>query len=216
LGQAARYTFVNTAGSVIFSYATGAVGGYVGNLAGTYFYGENAGRYWGLAGGIIGGAVGYQTAPRVFNALDNIGVPKIDGYPIIDGRVNGKIPIEEYMEFRNSSLHNLEGESMTMGKYWAEGKSYISDANETTSTYFDLGDEYNTIMKKYGLTEAEMFDYFNRPAIDDAINAGKEIIFSHDPELYYKSALYNEWEYLQVKYGFSSYTPLEGGGWIAK
>jgi len=44
----------------------------VGNLAGTYFYGENAGRYWGLAGGIIGGVVGYQTAPRVFNALDNI------------------------------------------------------------------------------------------------------------------------------------------------
>jgi len=50
------------------------VGGYVGNLAGTYFYGENAGRYWGLAGGIIGGAIGYQTAPRVFNALDNITV----------------------------------------------------------------------------------------------------------------------------------------------
>jgi len=50
------------------------VGGYVGNLAGTYFYGENAGRYWGLAGGIIGGVVGYQTAPRVFNALDNITV----------------------------------------------------------------------------------------------------------------------------------------------
>jgi len=50
------------------------VGGYVGNLAGTYFYGENAGRYWGLAGGIIGGVVGYQTAPRVFNALDNIGM----------------------------------------------------------------------------------------------------------------------------------------------
>jgi len=74
LGQAARYTFVNTAGSVIFSYATGAVGGYAGNLAGTYFYGENAGRYWGLAGGIIGGVVGYQTAPRVFNALDNITV----------------------------------------------------------------------------------------------------------------------------------------------
>jgi len=53
------------------------VGGYVGNLAGTYFYGENAGRYWGLAGGIIGGVVGYQTAPRVFNALDNIGVPTL-------------------------------------------------------------------------------------------------------------------------------------------
>jgi len=51
----------------------------------TYFYGENAGRYWGLAGGIIGGVVGYQTAPRVFNALDNIGMgTKIAGSVVED------------------------------------------------------------------------------------------------------------------------------------
>ena len=47
-----------------------------------------------------------------------------------------------------------------------------------------------------------MFDYFNKPALDDAINAGKEIRFSHNPEAYGECALKWEWDYLQEKHGY--------------
>jgi len=40
----------------------------------------------------------------------------------------------------------------------------------------------------------QMFEAFNKPALDDAVTQGKTIRFSHDPELpqYEKSAL--RWE----------------------
>ena len=41
-----------------------------------------------------------------------------------------------------------------------------------------------------------MFDYFNKPALDDAVSASKEIRFSHNPEAYGECALKWEWDYL--------------------
>ena len=50
-----------------------------------------------------------------------------------------------------------------------------------------------------------MFDYFNKPALDDAINAGKEIRFSHNPEAYGECALKSLWsgECLWLRQTFS-------------
>lgn len=49
----------------------------------------------------------------------------------------------------------------------------------------------------------DMFRMFNQPALDDAVNAGKNIRFSHDPTAYGECALKWEWDYLQNNYGFS-------------
>ena len=63
-------------------------------------------------------------------------------------------------------------------------------------------------------SEDEIFKYFNKPGIDFAAETGRGFRFSHDPKLYAKSALGNEWKYLQEKYG---YTKLDWKGdfWYA-
>ena len=40
---------------------------------------------------------------------------------------------------------------------------------------------------------------YNRPAIDDAINSGKQLRFSHDPRNYHDCALEWEWNYIKDK-----------------
>lgn len=80
--------------------------------------------------------------------------------------------------------------------------SYTVKAGDTT--YFSLGTEWDNIIDTYSLDAAgkNMFDYFNKPALDDAVTAGKEIQFSHDPEAYGECALKWEWDYLQERYGY--------------
>ena len=114
-------------------------------------------------------------------------------------------------------MHNIDSDTMTLGKYEptirADGTkdfsipgpgAYTVKAGDTT--YFSLGTEWDKITDTYGLDVAgqNMFDYFNKPALDDAINAGKEIRFSHNPEAYGECALKWEWDYLHNLYLFSN------------
>ena len=70
---------------------------------------------------------------------------------------------------------------MILGKYENGGAtSYIARAG-TDFSYFDLGNDLNNIMETYGLSYKEMFNYFNKPALDDAISSGKTIRFFHNP-----------------------------------
>lgn len=48
-----------------------------------------------------------------------------------------------------------------------------------------------------------MFKLYNRPAIDDAINSGKQLRFSHDPRNYHDCALQWEWNYIKDKLGIN-------------
>ena len=79
--------------------------------------------------------------------------------------------------------------------------SYIVRAGDTT--YFDLGSEkWNDLKKDYGLTDNDLFQYFNVPALDEAIASGKTIRFSHDPRLLKrkrKKSLWKEWQHLREK-----------------
>ncbi len=148
---------------------------------------------------------------------------------VIDGKIAGKIPVEDFKHIRNASIHNVDADSMTLGKYtptienavqdWTKAgpDSYISKAGNN-STYFDLGSEWSNIQKKYNLADDEMFKYFNVPALDDAVRNGKEIIFSHKPDLpaYKGSYLEAEWKYLQDKHGYSMLVEGKGGIWYAK
>ena len=118
---------------------------------------------------------------------------------------------KRYLDFlENGSREGLTGAELA-GVEKADGNkdfsipgpgAYTVKAGDTT--YFSLGTEWDKITDTYGLDVAgqNMFDYFNKPALDDAINAGKEIRFSHNPEAYGECALKWEWDYLQEKHGY--------------
>lgn len=139
------------------------------------------------------------------------------------------MPLEEYEMYRTKSVINPDSDTMTLGKYeptirpdgtpdWSTPgpNSYISKAGDTT--YFSLGDDWDKITVEYGLdTEGkEMFKYFNKPALDDAVAQGKTIRFSHNPELtqYEKSAIRWEWDYLKEHHGYKDMDFI-GGYWYA-
>lgn len=58
------------------------------------------------------------------------------------------------------------------------------------------------------MSDTDLFDLFNKPALDDAVSAGKTIRFSHDPRNFTGTSLYNEWEYLKNKYGYIDLLPV--------
>ena len=128
------------------------------------------------------------------------------------------MPLEEYEMYRTKSVINPDSDTMTLGKYeptirpdgtpdWSTPgpNSYISKAGDTT--YFSLGDDWDKITVEYGLDAEgkEMFKYFNKPALDDAVAQGKTIRFSHDPTLkiYEDKAIRWEWDYLHEQYGYT-------------
>ena len=166
---------------------------------------------------------------KVANKLDDVEKATDISFPIKDGKVDGKIPVSEYQKYRKASVINPDSDTMTLGKYEptirADGSqdwsipgpnSYISKAGDTT--YFSLGDDWDKITVKYGLDAEgkEMFKYFNKPALDDAVAQGKTIRFSHNPKLpqYKKSALRWEWDYLQEQHGYKD-IDFVGGYWYA-
>lgn len=108
---------------------------------------------------------------------------------------NGKgLPIAEFKRYRESSIHNPSSDTMTLGRFDGGGEnSYITKAGNTT--YFSLGDDWGMLQDTYDLSDTDLFDLFNKPALDDAVSAGKTIRFSHDPRNFTGTSLYNEWEY---------------------
>jgi RHS repeat-associated protein len=154
----------------------------------------------------------------------------IDGIEIIDGKVGGKIPVDEFKRLRELSIHNKSSDTITLGKYrptvnkdgtqdWTipGPDSYNTLAKKDGHMYFDMGSEYDVTMKKYNLEYKDMFDYFNVPALDDAANAGKAVRFTHNPEspAYKGSFTEMEWKYLQDNHGFT-YLKEEGGFWYGQ
>ena len=139
------------------------------------------------------------------------------------------MPLEEYEMYRTKSVINPDSDTMTLGKYeptirpdgtqdWSTPgpNSYISKAGDTT--YFSLGDDWDKLTKAYNLDSRgeQMFEAFNKPALDDAVAQGKTIRFSHDPRLkiYEKSAIRWEWDYLKEHHGYKDMDFI-GGYWYA-
>lgn len=61
--------------------------------------------------------------------------------------------------------------------------NYINRAKNSGYAYFDLGEDWSLIQKRYDLTNDDMFKLFNEPFLDDGINYGKTFHFSHDPRI---------------------------------
>lgn len=83
--------------------------------------------------------------------------------------------------------------------------------------YFDLGAAWNNIKISKKLSDKDMFDLFNVPALTDAVKGNKTIKFSHDPRLpeYADSFLDDEWNYLKTKFNFKTLVK-KGEFWIAR
>ena len=139
--------------------------------------------------------------------------------------MNGKIPVDDFKKIRAESIQNINSDTITLGKYKPTVKpdgtldwtipgndSYTVMAGDTT--YFSLGNDWDVIKAKYNITDDDMFDLFNVPALDNAVKSGKEIRYSHHPEQYGDCALLKEWEYLKSEYGFKRLIK-EGEFWYA-
>ena len=202
--------------------------------AGAYTAGQTAYHVTKLAGGseedaqtanfignLVGGYVTSSAASKF--SLNKVKTPqaKSTTSPIKN------MPLEEYEMYRTKSVINPDSDTMTLGKYeptirpdgtpdWSTPgpNSYISKAGDTT--YFSLGDDWNKLTEAYHLDSRgeQMFEAFNKPALDDAVAQGKTIRFSHNPKLdeYKKSALRWEWDYLQEQHGYKRLIP-KGGYW---
>jgi len=134
---------------------------------------------------------------------------------IVGDETVGAVPIRDYVDIRGGSMHNMNADSLVLGKYTSDGNSYIDVAHRRDATYFDMGHEgWADVQRRYRLNDAQMFEFFNKPALDDAVADGKTIRFSHDPRDYNPSALYDEWDYLKNHHGFS-YLKEDGDGWVA-
>ncbi len=165
---------------------------------------------------------------EIVQKVDRESKTTINGLKIIDGKVDGKIPLSIYERYRKYSIHNPNSDTMTLGKFQpttlADGTkdfsipgpdSYIVKAGNTT--YFSLGTKWNYIIDTYNLDKKgdNMFDYFNKPALDDAVKSNKIIRFSDYPEDYKDSSLMKEWDYLQSQYGYEK-LKKNGDYWYAK
>ena len=159
------------------------------------------------------------------------GKTTINGLEIIDGKVDGKIPLDEYQDIFGKGIHNENSDTMTLGKFrptvnpdgsenWkiAGADSYNVIAHKNGDMYFDMKDGlYDATLANYDLSYQNMFEYFNVPALDKAASEGKTIRFTHNPELkeYSGSFTDKEWKHLQEKWGYL-YLREEGGFWYAE
>ncbi len=132
-----------------------------------------------------------------------------------------KIPKQDYLAIKGRSVHNIDSDTLVLGKYtptiengvkdWSipGHDSYVAIARTENATYFDLGSEWGSVTSKYNVSDPEMFKAFNIPVLDDAVSAGKQIKFTHDPRTN-GGFLQQEWEYLQKTHGFKRLKEIDG------
>jgi hypothetical protein len=99
-------------------------------------------------------------------------VTEVGGIVYLDGQP--KMPVVEFQEILDSSVHNANAREIMLGKYdGGAPDNYINKAKEGGYSYFDLGLDWNRIAKTFGLNDKEMFQLFNVPFLDDAMRAGE-------------------------------------------
>ena len=86
---------------------------------------------------------------------------------------------------------------------------HMAEAKNRGYSYFDMGDTFNQVASGKDLTPNEMFNMFNVPFLRNAIEDGRVIHFSHNPEIY-GGYLKDELSYLEA-HGYE----LSAGGMTA-
>ena len=131
-----------------------------------------------------------------------------------------KLPLNQYMKWREASVKNKGGKYMTLGKFYGDengapaADSYIKIAEAEGDTYVDLGENWKIIEDEYGLSDDEMFRLFILSAMDDAVEAGKTIRFCHNPKLFKDNSIWYEYQYLKTRHGYE--LEFRDGYWYAE
>lgn len=152
---------------------------------------------------------------------------EVDGNPVwipeqldvVDGRVvrpetGASLPLEEYAAMQRRSIHNPDADTLTLGRYFENPTSYEQQAAARGDTFFDLGDDFRAALDRGLNSKDDIFEFFNKPALDAAILDGKQIRFTHNPlePDNVERFVGQEWKYLESK-GFDLVE--DGGVWIA-
>lgn len=83
--------------------------------------------------------------------------------------------------------------------------------------YFNFGKLWKPIQRITKYSNNDMFNNFNKPAIDYAINNGKTLRFTMDVRtLNQQTYSYQEWQYIQTQYGYKTLEYNKDGFWYAK
>ncbi|MFF8186669.1 hypothetical protein ACF044_05355 [Microbacterium sp. NPDC016588] len=133
-----------------------------------------------------------------------------------DGVPGSRISAEDYAGLRERSVHNGASDTLVLGRFLKDDPaSYIDVAKREGATYFDMGLEWGQAEARYGLSPRDdMFNFFNRPVLDEAIRSGKTIRFSHDPRAEASEGKFLEMEALYLEaHGFTIME--DANGWIA-
>ena len=185
--------------------------------------------YWRPGGKTSGGvneAVADIANPKMpYQRIEILGDGKISVSSNVDDILR-KIPEADYADIVRRSAHNVDSDTLVLGKYrpivvdgvedWSVPgpDSYVAIARSENATYFDLGAEWDSISKAYDLSGPDMFRAFNVPVLDNAVMSGKQIKFTHDPRAD-AGYLGQEWEYLISAHGFSRLESIDGV-WYAR
>ncbi|MBQ3360082.1 MAG: hypothetical protein IJG47_14450 [Microbacterium sp.] len=140
---------------------------------------------------------------RASELLDgSTGVKVQDGQVLINGKP--KMSVAEWTDGYKVSIHNMDAGRATLGK-WIEDSpdSYEKIAEASGDAYFNMPsspkDLWAETQKKYGLSNDEMFELYNKPFLEEIVEKGLPIRFTRDPRSDPDSYLAQEWIYLDKK-----------------
>lgn len=151
-----------------------------------------AGGYYGIQIGIdIGIARGAGKLAKVVDIVDDVGdagrVIKV--FTSLDDIIEdiartGRMTDEHIKAILEFATHNGDSSTIVLGKYGDGGPdAYLNIARnwEPPGTYFDLGEEgWRKILNSVAGDSDEMWR-INKAFLEQQINAGKEIVLSHNP-----------------------------------
>jgi hypothetical protein len=166
----------------------------------------------------VGDAAKIAKAVSVGDKASVIKYLKANGVIVVNGKIGGKIPVDELSKLYKDSIHNLDSEYMICGKYNEGGVSYIEEAGKKDNKfmYFDLDAKWNQLKVKYNLTDKEIYEYINKYALYEAARNKKTFVFSHNP-VNASGTLGEEWKYIKELCHLSDNDIIKKGGyWYVK
>jgi hypothetical protein len=141
---------------------------------------------------------------RARERLDSVeGVDVKDGQVLIDGKP--MISVSEWSDRFEASTHNMDADRAGLGAYRHDDPtSYEKLAEESGDFYFSMPSSKTTDMwdetkERFGLTDSQMFDLFNRPFLDEVIHKRLPVRFNENPNTATGTSFIKEWAYLQEK-----------------
>ena len=114
--------------------------------------------------------------------------------------------------------HNLDSDYAILGPYNDPNiEPYNVIANRENAAYFDMGDDWSSILLENNYTNRDMFELYNVPFLDDQIQRGNYFFYTIDPRTIVNHQGGSYWEYqylLNHGYHLDVYTCMGRTGYL--